>query len=165
MRRLLAVILAITIWFSIAPIASAEGVAGLTPCNESAAFQKRADSARPTTGDPDSGRLRFERYSQALCGPEGLPRLIVDGRLSHAGDFAIPSVLFLYITGWIGWVGRMYLISARKSTNPEEQEIIINVPKAVGFMLAGFSWPLLALKEFTTGELTAKDDEITVSPR
>jgi photosystem I subunit III len=165
MRRLLAIILAITVWFSIAPIASADNVAGLVPCSESAAFQKRASAARPTTGDPDSGRLRFERYSQALCGAEGLPRLIVDGRLSHAGDFTIPSVLFLYITGWIGWVGRMYIIAAKKSGNPEEKEIIIDVPKAVGFMLAGFTWPLLALKEFTTGELTAKDDEITVSPR
>ncbi|PSB02469.1 Photosystem I reaction center subunit III [Merismopedia glauca] len=165
MRRLLAVILAVTIWFSIAPIASAETVSGLVPCSESAAFQKRATVARPTTDNPDSGKLRFERYSQALCGPEGLPRLIVDGRLSHAGDFTIPSLLFLYITGWIGWVGRMYLISARKSSNPEEQEIILNVPKAIGFMLAGFSWPLLALKEFATGELLAKDDEITVSPR
>jgi photosystem I subunit 3 len=32
-------------------------------------------------------------------------------------------------------------------------------------MLSGFLWPLAALKEITTGEMFAKEDEITVSPR
>jgi photosystem I subunit 3 len=91
--------------------------------------------------------------------------LIVDGSLSHAGDFLIPSTLFLYIAGWIGWVGRSYLQTIKKSSNPEEQEVIINVPLAISKMLFGFTWPLAALKEFTTGELTAKEEEITVSPR
>jgi photosystem I subunit 3 len=91
--------------------------------------------------------------------------LIVDGNLSKAGDFLIPSVLFLYIAGWIGWVGRSYLQAAKKSDSPEEKEIIIDVPKAVALMLSGFLWPLAALKEITTGEMFAKDDEITVSPR
>lgn len=167
MRRLLAVILAVTIWFSIAPVAFAadQQTPPLVPCSQSPAFQKRAAAARPTTGDPDSGKNRFERYSEAMCGPEGLPHLIVDGSLNRAGDFLIPSILFLYIAGWIGWVGRMYLIWAAKSGNQEEKEIIINVPKAVGFMLSGFTWPLMALKELGTGELLAKDDEIYVSPR
>jgi photosystem I subunit 3 len=57
------------------------------------------------------------------------------------------------------------LQSAKKDSNPEEQEIIINVPKAISFMLTGFTWPLAALRELTTGQLTAKDEEIPVSPR
>ena len=90
-----------------------------------------------------------------LCtGREGYPHLIVDGNLSKAGDFLIPSVLFLYIAGWIGWVGRAYLQAAKKSGSPEEKEIIIDVPKAVALMLSGFLSPLFtALKEITTGEM------------
>lgn len=164
MRRLLALILVITVWFTFAPAASAD-VSGLVPCKDSPAFQQRAASARQTTDDPDSGQKRFDRYSEALCGPEGLPHLIVDGRLDRAGDFLIPSVLFLYIAGWIGWAGRSYLLAAKKEKSPEEKEIIIDVPKAVSFMLASATWPVLALKEITTGEMFAKDSEITVSPR
>ena len=164
MRRLLALFFAITLWFSCATSASAD-VAGLVPCKDSKAFQQRAASARVTTDDPNSGKNRFERYSEALCGPEGLPHLIVDGRLSRAGDFLIPSVLFLYITGWIGWVGRSYLQTIKKGKDPELKEVVIDVPLAVSKMLTGFTWPLLALKELTTGELTAKEEEIPVSPR
>ncbi|WP_448562803.1 Photosystem I reaction center subunit III [Trichothermofontia sp.] len=164
MRRLFALVLAIFLWAAVVPTASAD-VAGLVPCSESSAFLQRAKNARPTTADPDSGKKRFERYSEALCGPEGLPHLIVDGRLSRAGDFLIPSVLFLYIAGWIGWVGRAYLQAAKKSSNPEEKEIIIDIPLAVSLSLTGFIWPLAALKEFTSGELLAKDEEVSVSPR
>ncbi|MCG9891422.1 MAG: Photosystem I reaction center subunit III [Thermosynechococcaceae cyanobacterium MS004] len=165
MRRLFALVLMFTLWVGFTPSASAD-IAGLVPCSESAAFQQRAKNARPTTSDPDSGAKRFERYSQALCGAEdGLPRLIADGRWSHAGDFTIPGLLFLYIAGWIGWVGRAYLIAVRKDKNPALAEIIINVPLAIRIMLTGFAWPLSALKELTSGELTAKNDEITVSPR
>ena len=32
-------------------------------------------------------------YSQASCGEDGLPRLIVDG-WSHAGDFVYPGIMF-----------------------------------------------------------------------
>jgi photosystem I subunit III len=164
MRRLFALLLAISLWFSFAPTASADSSV-LVPCKDSPAFQARAKTARNTTDDPASGQKRFERYAQAMCGPEGLPHLIVDGSLDRAGDFLIPSVLFLYITGWIGWVGRSYLQAVKKTKNPEEKEIIIDVPLAVSKMLTGFTWPLLALKELTTGELVAKDSEIPVSPR
>ncbi len=164
MRRLFALVLVCLLWVGFAPSASAD-VAGLVPCKDSSAFQKRAAAARNTTDDPASGQKRFERYSQALCGPEGLPHLIIDGRRGREGDFLIPGVLFLYITGWIGWVGRAYLIAARKSDNPAQKEIVIDVPLAISCVLQGPLWPLLALKEFTSGELLAKDGDITVAPR
>ena len=126
MRKILGIIFAVCLWFNFAPSVNASEVAGLVPCSESSAFQQRAANARNTTSDPDSGKKRFERYSQALCGPEGLPHLIVDGRLDRAGDFLIPGVMFLYIAGWIGWVGRAYIIAARKSGKAEEKEIIID---------------------------------------
>lgn len=162
MRRLLALVLAIGLWVACVPAASAFN---LVPCSESPAFQQRAENARATTGDPESGKKRFERYSQELCGEDGLPHLIVDGSLNHAGDFLIPSALFLYIAGWIGWAGRSYLQAIKSGDNPEEKEIIIDVPLAVQKMLGGGLWPLLAFGEFTSGKMFAKDNEITVSPR
>ncbi|MFB2836637.1 Photosystem I reaction center subunit III [Floridanema evergladense] len=165
MRRLFALLLVISLWFSFAPAASAAESSVLVPCKDSPAFQQRYKDARPTTADPESGKKRLDRYSEALCGPEGLPHLIVDGNLAHAGDFLIPSILFLYIAGWIGWVGRAYLQAIKNDKSPEEKEIIIDVPLAISKMLTGPLWPLLALKELTSGELVADDSKIPVSPR
>jgi photosystem I subunit 3 len=81
------------------------------------------------------------------------------------GDFFIPSVLFLYIAGWIGWAGRSYVIAVRDEKNAEMQEVVINVPLAISKMLAAATWPLLAFGEFTSGKLIADESEITVSPR
>jgi photosystem I subunit 3 len=161
MRRLFALILVICLWVGFVPSASAD-VAGLTPCGESAAFQQRAAAA--TT---PQAKARFARYAESslLCGTDGLPHLVADGRWNHASEFMIPGLMFLYVAGWIGWVGRSYLIAIRGEKSPEEKEIIIDVPLATKMMLSGFAWPLVALKEFSSGELLAKDSEIPVSPR
>lgn len=160
----LAFALSVSLWANFAPTASAD-LSQLTPCSESAAYQAKAKNFRNTTADPESGQKRAASYAQALCGAEGYPHLVVDGRLSHAGDFIIPSVLFLYIAGWIGWVGRSYLIAIREEKDTEMKEIIIDVPLAFSKMLFGFLWPLQAFQEFTSGQLTVKDSEIPVSPR
>ncbi len=166
MRRLFALALVISLWFGFALPASAsisgDNVSGLTPCGQNAAFQKRAAAAQT-----EQAKARFEFYgnSSLLCGEDGLPHLIVDGDLAHLGEFIIPSLLFLYIAGWIGWVGRAYLIAVRKDKSPEEKEIIIDVPLAVKCSLSGFAWPLTAAKDMLSGEMFAKDTEITVSPR
>ncbi|NJK52803.1 MAG: Photosystem I reaction center subunit III, partial [Leptolyngbyaceae cyanobacterium SU_3_3] len=65
----------------------------------------------------------------------------------------------------IGWAGRTYLQAVKKGSSPETDEIIINVPLAIKCMIGGAFWPLLAVKELTSGELTETDDKITVSPR
>ena len=108
-----------------------------------------------------------DRYSNAgiLCGSEGLPHLIADGRWNHAGDFMLPGLLFIYITGWIGWVGRSYLQAIAATSKPTEKEIIIDIPLAIKFSLSGFTWPLAAIQELTSGRLLASNDDITVSPR
>jgi photosystem I subunit 3 len=169
MRRLFALILVIGLWFSFAPAAKAQDTTPgvLVPCSESPAFLQRVKDARNTTSDPESGRKRFERYAQEMCGPEGLPHLIVDGRLDRAGDFTIPGILFLYLAGWIGWAGRSYLQSVKKAEGgaSELKEVIIDVPLALQAFASGATWPLGAIKELTTGELTAKDEEIPVAPR
>jgi photosystem I subunit III len=164
MRRLFALMLAISLWFNFAPPAQALG-ANLTPCKDNPAFQELAANARNTTADPQSGKKRFERYSQELCGPEGYPHLIVDGSLNHAGDFLIPSILFLYIAGWIGWVGRAYLQAIKKESDTEQKEIQIDLGLALPIMASGFAWPAAAVQELLSGKLTAKDSEIPVSPR
>jgi photosystem I subunit 3 len=166
MRRLFALALVISLWFGFAMPASAsiagDNVSGLTPCGENAAFLQRAANAK-TQG----AKARFEFYgkSSLLCGEDGLPHLIVDGDLAHLGEFVIPSILFLYIAGWIGWVGRAYLIAVRDEKNAEDKEIVIDVPLAIKCSLSGFAWPLAAAKDILSGEMFAKDDEITVSPR
>jgi photosystem I subunit 3 len=166
MRRLFALALVISLWFGFAMPASAsisgDNVSGLTPCGQNAAFQKRAAAAQT-----ERAKARFEFYgnSSLLCGDDGLPHLIVDGDLAHLGEFIIPSLLFLYIAGWIGWVGRAYLIAARQDKSPEEKEIIIDLPLAIKCSLSGFAWPLTAGKDILSGEMFAKDNEITVSPR
>ena len=100
-----------------------------------------------------------------MCGTDGLPHLISDGRWSRAGDFVFPGLLFLYSTGWMGWVGRGYLLSVAKTSKPTEKEIILDVPLAIKFMTSGFAWPLAAWQEFSSGQLVASNDDITVSPR
>ncbi|OWY67207.1 Photosystem I reaction center subunit III [cyanobacterium TDX16] len=167
MRRLFALILVIGgLWFTFAPPAQAQQ-ASLVRCSDSPAFVQRAQAARNTTADPQSGEKRFERYAQAMCGPEGLPHLIVDGNLSRAGDFLIPSIMFLYIAGQIGWAGRAYLQATKKkyASETEIKEVIIDVPLAFQSMVSAFAWPLAAVKELLSGELTAKDEEIPISPR
>jgi photosystem I subunit 3 len=165
MRRLLAIILVVTLWLHLAPSASAAGVAGLVPCKESPAYLAKSKTFRNTTSDPQSGQKRAASYAEALCGPEGYPHLIVDGRFDHAGDFLIPSLLFLYIAGWIGWAGRSYLIAIRAEKDTELKEIIIDVPLAFSKMIAASAWPAAAFAEFTSGKLIVKDSEVTTSPR
>ena len=91
--------------------------------------------------------------------------MIVDGRLDRAGDFLIPGILFLYIAGWIGWVGRAYLQAIKNESDTETKEIQIDLGLALPIITTGFAWPVAAVKELLSGELTAKDSEITVSPR
>jgi photosystem I subunit III len=159
--RLCAVLLSAFLLFGFAPVAKADAsVAGLTPCAESPRFQQRAAGAKT-----DQAKARFEMYSQALCGTDGLPHLIVDGRWSHAGEFLIPGIAFLYIAGCIGWAGRTYLMAIRGSKDATMKEIQIDLPLAFKSTLAAASWPLAAFGELTGKKLTEVDHKITVSPR
>ena len=164
--------------------ASAAGF--LVDCGDSPAFQKRLKTTvaklegRLKKYEPGSApavalqeqiertETRFKNYSDSglLCGSkDGLPRLIASGDWKHAPEFMIPGVGFLYISGWIGFVGRKYLQTASKTKNPTEKEIIIDVPVALKIMSSGFLWPITAWQEFISGEFVASKNEITVSPR
>jgi photosystem I subunit 3 len=165
-------------------IANAD-VSGLVPCKDSAVFKKRLDgsvkklTSRLENYEEDTPaylalqaqiektKVRFDKYGKQglLCGADGLPHLIADGRPSHAGEFVLPAFGFLYIAGWIGWSGRSYLQYSKKTDKPNENEIIINVPVAIGMMSGSFIWPFAAWKELLSGELLVPTDEVTVSPR
>ena len=183
-QSIIAIIFSTLLFSSMVPEANATFNA-LVPCKESPAFQKRLKSsvkklenrlklytaetkeAKFLEKEIEATKARFERYgnSSLLCGKEGLPRIIASGQWDHAGEFTIPAILFLYITGWIGWVGRKYLRYASGTKNSTENEIIINVPVALTIMNSGFLWPVEAWKEFTSGDLLASKDDVTVSPR
>jgi photosystem I subunit 3 len=160
-------------------------IGGLTKCSESLSFQKRLNTSvkkleqRFNKYEANSApalalkqqiertKARFEKYSRSelLCGKDGLPHLIADGRWSHAAEFILPGFGFIYISGWIGWVGRKYIRSVSTAKNPAENEIIINVPLALKIMTTGFIWPFSAWQELISGNLLAPKDKITVSPR
>ena len=160
-------------------------IGGLTKCSESPAFEKRLKASvkkleqRISKYEADSPpalalqqqvertQARFDKYSRSelLCGTDGLPHLIADGRWSHAAEFIMPGFGFIYISGWIGWVGRKYVRAVSTTKNPTESEIIINVPLALKIMTTGYIWPISAWQEFISNDLVAYDNEITVSPR
>ena len=170
---------------ALAPTEALADIGGLKKCSDSPAFNKRLKSSvkklqqRMKQYEPDSPpalalqqqiertQARFDKYgrSDLLCGADGLPHLIADGRWSHAAEFILPGFGFIYISGWIGWVGRKYLRAVSTTKNPTESEIIINVPLALKIMTTGYIWPISAWQELISGELIAPKDEITVSPR
>ncbi|CAN6553536.1 hypothetical protein C1H46_002375 [Malus baccata] len=160
-----------------APMPAVADISGLTPCKDSKQFAKREKQQIKKLESslklyaPDSApalaikatiektQRRFSNYGKQglLCGSDGLPHLIVSGDQRHWGEFITPGILFLYIAGWIGWVGRSYLIAIRDDKKPTQKEIIIDVPLATSLVFRGFSWPVAAYRELVNGELVAKD--------
>ena len=172
-------------WMSSIDSAKASSLGTLVDCDQSPAFTKRLNTsvkkletrlAKYEAGTPpalaleqqiERTKTRFQRYgdSNLLCGADGLPHLVTDGDLTHASEFIIPGVMFLYTTGWIGWAGRRYIQTVAKTKNPTEKEIIIDVPLALKIMLSAYFWPVLAWQEFVSGDFVVAQEDITISPR
>nr|YP_010594980.1 photosystem I reaction center subunit III [Stephanopyxis turris]WAJ57715.1 photosystem I reaction center subunit III [Stephanopyxis turris] len=185
MKRFNLASLLIVVLMVMVPKQALADIGGLKPCSESPAFTKRLNTsvkkleqrvAKYDAGSPpalaleqqiERTKVRFDKYSRSklLCGTDGLPHLIADGRWSHAEEFILPGFGFIYISGWIGWVGRKYVRAVSTTKNPTENEIIINVPLALKIMTTGYIWPISAWQELISGDLIAADDEVTVSPR
>nr|YP_010472472.1 photosystem I reaction center subunit III [Pleurosigma intermedium]UVG42083.1 photosystem I reaction center subunit III [Pleurosigma intermedium] len=185
MKRFNLIPLLFALLLALIPNQASADIGGLTKCSESPAFAKRlktsvkkleqrmsqykADSppALALKQQIDRTEARFDKYSRSelLCGTDGLPHLIADGRWSHAAEFILPGFGFIYISGWIGYVGRKYLRAISTTSNPSESEIIINVPLALKIMTTGYIWPISAWQELISGDLIAPKDEVTVSPR
>ena len=180
MKTILTGILSLFILFGTAPTVNAAGEAlnadrasteftasALTSCSENARFQERASSA--TTAKDIA---RFERYSKASCGDDGLPHLIIGATIEpfgalanrhHEGDILIPAHIFIYIAGIIGWSGREYLRASKNLKNPAENEIFIDFALARQCLIKGAAWPLEANKQGRSGDLREKDENITLN--
>ena len=185
MKRFNLISLLFVALLALTPNQAVADIGGLTKCSDSPAFTKRLNTSvkkleqRKSLYEADSPpalaleqqinqtKARFDKYgrSDLLCGTDGLPRLIADGRWDHAAEFTIPGLGFIYISGWIGWVGRKYLRAVSTTKNPAESEIIINVPLALKIMATGYIWPIAAWQELISGDLVAPKEEVTVSPR
>lgn len=185
MKRFNLLTLLFLIFLTFAPNKALADIGGLTKCSESPAFTKRLNASvkkleqRMSQYESDSPpalalqqqidrtKARFDKYgrSELLCGVDGLPHLVADGRWSHAAEFILPGFGFIYISGWIGWVGRKYLRAVSTTKNPAESEIIINVPLALKIMTTGYIWPISAWQELISGDLVVSKDEVSVSPR
>mmetsp|Transcript_17896 Transcript_17896/g.49631 ORF Transcript_17896/g.49631 Transcript_17896/m.49631 type:complete len:186 (-) Transcript_17896:124-681(-) len=181
--KLISLLFALFLIFT--PTQAFADIGGLKKCSESSAFNKRLKTSikkldqrmiQYEVGSPPALALkqqinrtnaRFDKYSKSelLCGTDGLPHLIADGRWTHAAEFILPGFGFIYISGWIGWVGRKYIRAISTVKNPTESEIIINVPLALKIMMTGYIWPISAWQELISNELVAPDNEVTISPR
>lgn len=158
MKKLLPLILALVLWFAAAPTATADGI--LVKCKDSPAFQERVANYPDNYyfNEPDRA------YGEYLtCGEDGLPHLVIN--LKNSLDIALAFSLFFYIAGFIGWSGRSYLIAISKEKSQEQSEIFISLAEAIPALVKGLLWPMLAVKQTLSGELTARNDEISVSPR
>ena len=185
MKRVNLLTLLFSVLIALIPTQAFAEIGGLTKCSESPTFNKRLKASvkkleqRMSKYEADSPpalalqqqiertEARFDKYSRSelLCGVDGLPHLIADGRWTHAAEFILPGFGFIYISGWIGWVGRKYLRAVSTSANPSESEIIINVPLALKIMTTGYIWPISAWQELISNDLVAVSEDITVSPR
>ncbi|MBA0839595.1 hypothetical protein Goarm_005304 [Gossypium armourianum] len=134
-----------------APQPAVADIAGLTPCKESKQFAKR-----------EKQQIKKLESSLKLYAPDSAPALAIKATIEktkrrHWGEFITPGLLFLYIAGWIGWVGRSYLIAISDDKKPAMKEIIIDVPLATGLIFRGFIWPVAAYRELINGDLVVKD--------
>ena len=179
--RIFAILITTLIFVGFAPIANAAKGAvlnqdrpptdftasALQPCSENAKFQERAGLA--TT---EKDKARFQRYSKALCGDDGLPHLLIGPPIEpfgalinrgHEGDLLIPGVMFIYIAGIIGWSGREYLRFAKTQKNSAEYEIIIDTAVAWQCIKKGAAWPLQANRQGKNGDLREADDNVSLN--
>lgn len=157
--KILALILAISLWFVAAPNASADGI--LVKCKDSPAYLERVASYPNNYYFQEPDRAYGEYLT---CGEEdGLPHLVIS--FKNTVDIAIAFGIFFYTTGFVGWSGRSYLQKISQQKSQEQSEIFIDLAQAIPSLIQGLLWPMLAVKELTNGELTAKDNEISVSPR
>jgi len=182
MRRFFAILLSAFLVIGFAPLANAESGAALNPdrastaftasaltsCSENSRFQERASAA-----STPQAVARFERYSQASCGDDGLPHLIIAPTLEpfgalanrgHEGDVLIPAHIFIFVAGIIGWAGREYLKLARASNDPADKEIFLDPDMLRTALVKGARWPELADQESRGGQLRESNKNITCSP-
>jgi len=66
--------------------------------------------------------------------------------LHRMSTLQIPTIGFLYVAGYIGHVGRGYIIKVKEEAKPTDKEIILDVPLALKLAFQGWAWPLAAIQ-------------------
>lgn len=104
-------------------------------------------------------KRRQNAYGELFCGKkDGLPRVMADNTIK--GGLSIPTVLFFYMTGSIGWAGRSYLLRTRSIA----KEFSIDVPLALMCMASSFAWPVLGWQAIVNGEMTEPEYNLYKQP-
>jgi photosystem I subunit 3 len=130
MKRFNLITLLFLVLLAFTPNQALADIGGLTKCSDSPAFTKRLNTSvkkleqRMSQYEADSPpalalqqqidrtKARFDKYSRSdlLCGTDGLPHLVADGRWSHAAEFIIPGLgLFIFLVGLVGLVENMFV--------------------------------------------------------
>ncbi|KAF8087800.1 hypothetical protein N665_0566s0007 [Sinapis alba] len=148
------------------PMPAVTDILGVTPYKESKQFAKREKQQIKKLESslklyaPESApalalnaQIEKTKRSTTTASTDGLPHLIVNGDQRYWGEFITPGLLFLYIAGWIRWVGRSYLIAISDDKKPAMKEIIIDVPLASRLIFRGFIWPVAAYRALLNGDL------------
>lgn len=119
MKYLLVLFLVFIFWFNFVFLVLVDDFVNLIFCSENFVYLVKFKNFFNIINDFNFGKIWVECYVFVFCGFEGYFYLIVDGCFIYVGDFLIFSILFLYIVGWIGWVGCFYLIEIWESKNFE----------------------------------------------
>merc|ERR1711920_631305 len=85
---------------------------------------------------------------------DGLPRVFTTNE-NLRGSIIPGAFLFIYITGWIGWVGREYL---NRTADPMK-ELILDMPLVARCMLSGFAWPVASWQSIVKGTFVQKTSD------
>lgn len=148
-----------------------------SPCGENKKFKKknkdRIQSAEKRMSKIAPGTVvhtwwkerveRFQRmetnWANRWCDKQtGLP-IVLTTFTNERGAIWVPSAIFLYTAGWIGWAGRSYL----QRTQDAQKEIFIDVPLAVMCMASGFSWPVTAWQEIVDGKMAVPSEDLPLN--
>jgi len=107
-------------------------------------------------------KKRNEAYGDVYCGKrDGYPRTIANGEVDVRRSVVLPGFAFLYITGWIGWTGREYLLR----TKSKAKEIYIDLPLFAQCSASGFAWPVRSWIDIVNGKFTVADEDLYYSGR
>jgi len=85
------------------------------------------------------------------------PRLIVDGRASHLGDFTIQ--VFLILPGLLAGQGVPICKQSKLTGAAPKAKKSLSMFLWLKCLGSGLLWPVAALQEFLSGDLVAKDEE------
>jgi len=125
-------------------------------------YKNKPETVARLTKMIGDAQKRNEAYGEVYCGKrDGYPRTIANGEVDVRRSVVLPGFAFLYITGWIGWTGREYLLR----TKSKQKEIYIDLPLFAQCSASGFAWPVRSWIDIVNGKFTVADEDLYYSGR